>query len=51
MQQALTEQNAEANGGVEKSVAGLRIMVLISLLLGFVSVALQVCSILGLFTF
>ncbi len=51
VQQALTEQNAEANGGVEKSVAGLRIMVLISLLLGFVSVALQVCSILGLFTF
>ena len=51
VQQALTEQNAEANSGVEKSVSGLRIMVLISMLLGFVSVALQVCNILGLFTF
>ncbi len=51
VQQSLTEQNAEANSGVEKSVAGLRIMVLISMLLGFVSVALQVCNILGLFTF
>lgn len=51
VQQALTEQNAEATGGVEKSVSGLRIMVLISLLLSFVSVALQVCNILGIFTF
>ncbi len=51
VQQALTEQNAEANNGVEKTVSGLRIMVLISLLLSFVSVALQVCNILGIFTF
>ena len=53
VQSALTEQNAEANAGVEKSVAGMRIMVLLSLIfsiLGFGSVV--VCAILnGWFSF
>ena len=51
VQSALTEQNAEANNGVTKSVSGLRIMVLVSLLLNIVTVALTVCNILGLFSF
>ena len=51
VQSALTEQNAEANSGVTKTVSGLRIMVLVSLLLNIVTVALTVCNILGLFSF
>ncbi len=51
VQSALTEQNTEANNGVAKSVSGLRIMVLVSLLLNIVTVALTVCNILGLFSF
>ncbi len=51
VQAALTEQSAEANKGLAGSISGMRIMVLISLLLGVISVALQVCNILGLFTF
>ena len=53
VQSSLSEQNAEANAGVEKSVAGMRIMVLLSLIfsiLGFGSVI--VCAILnGWFAF
>jgi predicted transcriptional regulator len=48
VQQALTEQNAEANTGITKSVAGMRIMVLITLLFSVAAVALQVCGILGI---
>lgn len=51
VQSALTEQNAEANNGITKSVSGLRVMVLVSLLLNIVTVALTVCNILGLFSF
>ena len=51
VQQALTEQSAESAAGITKSVSGMRIMVLVTLLLSFISVALQVCNILGLFTF
>lgn len=51
VQSALTEQGAEANKGLEKSVSGMRVMVLISLLLGVVSVALQICNILGILSF
>ena len=51
VQSALTEQNAEANKGVEKSVSGLRIMVLITLIASVASLALQVCNILGIFSF
>ena len=50
VQSALTEQGAEANKGLEKSVAGMRIMVLISLIFGVLGVALQVCNILGIFS-
>ena len=49
VQSALAEQGAEANKGLEKSVSGMRIMVLVSLIFGVLGVALQVCSILGLF--
>ena len=48
VQSALTEQSGEANKGIEKSIAGLRIMVLVTLLLGIVNLAIQVCSILGI---
>ena len=51
VQSALTEQNTEANSGITKSVSGLRVMVLVSLLLNIVTVALTVCNILGLFSF
>ena len=51
VQSALTEQNTEANNSVNKSVSGLRIMVLVSLLLNIITVALTVCNILGLFSF
>ena len=51
VQQALTDQNAEANAGVEKSVSGMRIMVLVSLLLNVALLALTVCNILGIFSF
>ena len=51
VQQALTEQNAESNAGVEKTVSGMRIMVLVSLLLNVALIALTVCNILGLFSF
>ena len=51
VQSALTEQNTEANNGITKSVSGLRVMVLVSLLLNIVTVALTVCNILGLFSF
>ena len=48
VQSALTEQSGEANKGLEKSVSGLRIMVLVTLLIGIVNLAIQVCSILGI---
>ncbi|MBR1909981.1 MAG: hypothetical protein IJ821_05285 [Lachnospiraceae bacterium] len=51
VQSALTEQNSETSKGLEKSVAGLRIMVLVTLLLSIVSLAIQVCSILGILSF
>ncbi|MBR1451342.1 MAG: hypothetical protein IJ591_06460 [Lachnospiraceae bacterium] len=51
VQSALTEQSGEANKGLEKSVGGLRIMVLVTLLLSIVSLAIQVCSILGILSF
>ena len=51
VQSALSEQGAEANKGLEKSVSGMRIMVLVSLIFSVLGVALQVCNILGLFAF
>ncbi len=51
VQSALQEQAGDANKGLEKSVSGMRIMVLVSLIFSVLGVALQVCNILGLFTF
>ena len=50
VQSALTEQGSEANRGLEKSVSGMRIMVLVSMIFGVLGVALQICNILGLFS-
>ena len=47
VQSALTEQSGEANKGLEKSVGGLRIMVLVTLMLSIVNLAVMVCRIFG----
>ena len=44
VQSALTEQTQEANGGIEKSVSGLRIMVLMSLIFSGVAAAVSIAS-------
>lgn len=44
VQSALTEQNGEANKGIEKSVGGLRIMVLVTLLLSVINLLISVLS-------
>ncbi|MCR5831542.1 MAG: hypothetical protein K6G67_05290 [Lachnospiraceae bacterium] len=44
VQSALTEQTSEANSGIEKSVSGMRIMVLLSLIFSFVAAAVGIAS-------
>ena len=44
VQSALTEQAGEANKGLEKSVSGMRIMVLLSLIFSFVAAAVSIAS-------
>ncbi|MCR5687226.1 MAG: hypothetical protein K6G58_04330 [Lachnospiraceae bacterium] len=54
VQSALTEQNTEANTGVAKSVSGMRIMVLLSMIfsiLGFVGAVLNLLYNLGIIMF
>lgn len=48
VQSALTEQNAEAGSAIEKSVSGMRIMVLLSLLFSLASLALLALNIFGI---
>ena len=47
VQSALTEQAAEANGGIEKSVSGMRIMVLLSLIFSILGFGAGVAVLLG----
>ncbi len=48
VQSALTEQNAEANAGIEKSVSGMRIMVLLALIFSVIGGITGILSFLGI---
>ncbi len=48
VQSALAEQNNEANGAIEKSISGMRVMVLLSLLFSLASLALLALNIFGI---
>ena len=48
VQSALTEQGAEANKGIEKSVSGMRIMVLLAFLFSLASFLIQILNMFGI---
>ncbi|MCR5672246.1 MAG: hypothetical protein K6F87_00850 [Lachnospiraceae bacterium] len=48
VQSALTEQGAEANKGLEKSVSGMRIMVLLAFLFSLASFLIQILNMFGI---
>ena len=51
VQQALTEQNEQANAGVTKSVSSVRVMALVAMIFSIIGVLLQVLNIIGFFSF